>query len=394
MTKRDWIAAALIAGFAFLIRSATFGNPTLEPDESFYMLVGIKMHDGLLPYIDIYDRKPFGLFLIYYLIAFISHDPAAYQVVATLFAATTGFVIYAFSRSAGGIAAGCLYLAGLALLFGNGGQAPVFYNLLVAAAGWLIFFNRKVGLAMILCGAAITIKHSAVFEAIFLGLYAMRNRPLRDAVKFVALGCFPFALTALPFLSHFDRFWACVFLAPIDNEAKSAVLIAKRLIEAFPVVFAGLAGLALSRHRLFLSGWLLATALSFVAVPNFYPHYLLPMLVPLSIASARLGFGTIPFVLLAVWMHWPFDFERTKQARAEFARLDKALSNYPGRLAVNTGPVLLYRNRSMPYDVWHPQGDVIVDRCDRADFLYMMRQSAIGVCIFANAPPAADAVSP
>lgn len=98
MKKADWIAAALIIAFAFLIRSATFGNPTLEPDESFYLLVGIKMHDGLLPYVDIYDRKPFGLFVIYYLVTFISHDPAGYQVLATLFASATGVVIYAFDQ--------------------------------------------------------------------------------------------------------------------------------------------------------------------------------------------------------------------------------------------------------------------------------------------------------
>ena len=126
MKKADWIAAALIIAFAFLIRSATFGNPTLEPDESFYLLVGIKMHDGLLPYVDIYGRKPFGLFVIYYLVTLISHDPAGYQVLATLFASATGVLIYAFDRSNGGIVAGCLYIAGLSLVFGNGGQAPVF----------------------------------------------------------------------------------------------------------------------------------------------------------------------------------------------------------------------------------------------------------------------------
>lgn len=206
------------------------------------------------------------------------------------------------STSNGGIVAGCLYIAGLSLVFGNGGQAPVFYSLFVAIAGWLVFKNRYIGLAMFLCGLAITIKHSAIFRAIFLGLYAMRGRPVRDAALFVALGCLPFALTVIPFLNHLDRFWECAIVSPLDNEANSIALAIKRLLEAFPIVFAGLAGLLFSRERFFLGCWLLSTALSFVAVPNFYPHYLLPMLVPLSLAASRLEWGTVSFVLLALYI--------------------------------------------------------------------------------------------
>ena len=46
-------------------RTQTFGNPLLGFNEQFYLLFGDRMaHGGVLPFIDIFDRKPCGLFLI------------------------------------------------------------------------------------------------------------------------------------------------------------------------------------------------------------------------------------------------------------------------------------------------------------------------------------------
>ncbi|WP_066555313.1 hypothetical protein [Croceicoccus bisphenolivorans] len=381
MRRNDFLAVLALFGFAFLVRHATFGNPTLEPDESFYLLVGIKMHDGLLPYVDIYDRKPFGLFVIYYLITFVTEQPAGYQIVATLFAGATAVVIYLFRPDRYGVLGGFLYLAGLNLVFGNGGQSPVFYNLLIAVAALMVRRDRHVLMAMVLCGIAITIKHSAVFESIWLGLYAMRTRPWRYMPKMVALGCLPFALTVLPFLGHLQTFWDCVISAPLDNDVQSPVLGLKRLIEAFPVVVTGFGGLLLAKNRAFLGGWIGFTILSFLAIPNYYPHYLLPAILPLSIAATHLRWGVLPFLALAIWMKWPFDYERTHQARIEFERLDRAVAAQQGVLAVRHGPVLLYRDRAMPHNVWQPMGEIVIDLCDEADFLYLPREQTFGVCI-------------
>ena len=54
-----------LLAFAFLVRAQTFGNPVLGFDEQFYLLVGDRMLHGAIPYVDIFDRKPIGLFLIY-----------------------------------------------------------------------------------------------------------------------------------------------------------------------------------------------------------------------------------------------------------------------------------------------------------------------------------------
>ena len=58
------LVAALLLCLAVAARWQTFGNPVLGYDEQFYLLVGDRMLHGALPYVDIFDRKPIGLFLM------------------------------------------------------------------------------------------------------------------------------------------------------------------------------------------------------------------------------------------------------------------------------------------------------------------------------------------
>lgn len=61
-----------------VLRLDTFGDPNLHGDEVFYHTVGVAMHHGALPYVDVWDRKPFGLFALSWLIAGISSGMLAY----------------------------------------------------------------------------------------------------------------------------------------------------------------------------------------------------------------------------------------------------------------------------------------------------------------------------
>lgn len=57
--------ALLLLIAAFVTRGALFGNPLVHSDEGFYPLVGDRMMHGAWPFVDIFDRKPVGLFLIF-----------------------------------------------------------------------------------------------------------------------------------------------------------------------------------------------------------------------------------------------------------------------------------------------------------------------------------------
>jgi hypothetical protein len=133
------------------------------------------MLDGALPYVDIWDRKPIGLFLLYAVFgSSVGDGILAYQVTATAFAVATAAVlslmIYRSSSRFVAVCAGVLYLIWINLFQGWGGQSPVFYNLFVAVAAFvtlhvLLDANanyasvcRRGAMAMLLIGCAIQVK--------------------------------------------------------------------------------------------------------------------------------------------------------------------------------------------------------------------------------------------
>ncbi len=138
--RRRWvIVGAILLLAAFAIRCVQFGNPLIHVDENFYLLVGDRMLHGAVPYVDIWDRKPVGLFVLFAAIRLLGGDGIVqYQVVATLFAAGTALIIARMAAPMAGLkaatVAGVIYLLLLGLVGGSGGQKPVFYNLFVAGA--------------------------------------------------------------------------------------------------------------------------------------------------------------------------------------------------------------------------------------------------------------------
>ena len=68
-------------------------NPLVDMDDQFYWLVGRSWWAGAWPIVDIWDRKPVGLFLLYTAIAGIDRSILAVQIASLLFAAGTAILI-------------------------------------------------------------------------------------------------------------------------------------------------------------------------------------------------------------------------------------------------------------------------------------------------------------
>lgn len=187
---------ALLLLVALALRGWDFGNPVIHVDEQYYLLVGDRLAHGARVYLDLWDRKPIGLFLLYAGFARVGDGILAYQLGATLSATLTAMAIMAGGRRLGATPRGALlaaiaYLLWLPLLGGRGGQAPVFYNLPMALAALLtlrlprlVAAERRAtiagqgALACLLAGAALQLKGSALFEGVFFGmahLVAMRR---------------------------------------------------------------------------------------------------------------------------------------------------------------------------------------------------------------------------
>ena len=389
---------AVLLLFALFLRCDTFGDPNLHGDESFYRSVGAAMHQGALPYVDVWDRKPLGLFLIYWLIAGISVSPLAYQLIATLCAAATAWVIGAMARqfdsdrrigTQGALLAGICYLLWLAPLQGYGGQSPVFYNLLIAAAALLVLralpglakgdVPRTVPLAMLLAGAAITVKTSAVFEAVLFGLLCAvtlwRAPPLRraggtartlgHAAGWALLGAAPaLAIAAAYWLNgHWDEYWhamATSNLAKPPHWPTSWLRFRLLLLLLTPIIAVAAFGLLEHRSaaRRFAGLWLGAAFLGLLSVPNFYPHYAMPLLVPLCLAAsaffARGAMGRIAIVAVAclsIFLSPILQFGHTARSAAALTRLAEAARAHTGGgpLLVYDGPPQLYLLTGQPF---------------------------------------------
>ena len=383
-----WATLLLFVLVALALRASGFGNPNLGVDDQFYLLVGERMHQGLLPYVDVWDRKPLGLFALYALFGWARDPVLAYQLAACASAALTALVICRMVSAGAGRAAatlaGLIYLLMLGPLDGFGGQSPVFYNLLMALAAGLVLAEDanlergQVGLglpvAMLLCGLAISFKQTCVFESAFLGLWALWRLQhagikmpelLAHAASWVLAGVLPFGLTALIYAlaGHSAEFWQAMVGANLHKApfapaqiAHQALVVALRIGPMAAVAAWGWLAMARrwerasTRRATFLAGWMAAALLGFVAVPNFFVHYALPLAVPLSVmaglAFARTN-GAAMFAALLAWAFvWynPADFAWNRAARADMAKL-AALSSAHGAargLLVFDGPPYLY----------------------------------------------------
>ena len=380
-----WSIVALVA-VAIVTRAAAFGNPLLHVDDQYYLLVGKAINHGQLPYVDIWDRKPIGLFLIYAAIARLGGSGIEeYQLVAGLFAVATAWVVTRLaSRIAnrqGALLAGIVYLATLVPFGGQGGQSPVFYNLFIASAA-LSFVRAAEGstrlvpaamVAMCACGLTLTVKQVSLVEGIYFGLcflvlaYRRQWPPLRLvglAAAMIALALLPTLLAALYYFAHghlgdyiFANFVSIFFKADQGIRSRSFGIL---FLLAFmvPLILAAVIG-AIMRYRgwgstdlrsIFISGWMIAALLGIMLIPNFYDHYELPLIAPLTVSAAtllgqRTGIALAAALCLTAWSEGSmFRFESNREGRQAFESMSSVIarSRHNGCLYLASGPPLLY----------------------------------------------------
>lgn len=314
-------AALLLLIVTLAARIAVLGNPVVGFDEQFYLLVGDRMLHGALPYVDIFDRKPVGLFLIYAGARLLGGDGfVQYKLVAAAFVAATAYLVYRTARRhvawTGAVLSGVLYVLWLDFMEGEGGQTPVFYNLFIAGAGALLLaavpqargLMLRGSLALLLVGLALQIKSSTVFEGVYFGcaflVLAWRHRlPWPRATLFAALmvllALLPTVLVASFYLAvgHWQEFLFCNVLS-VFGQGKAGVVkqiaglaglvgIFLPLIVMGSIGRRGAAAAAEPIERRFLLGWLVAAVLGVLVYWRFNsPHYAMPVLVPTCLAIA------------------------------------------------------------------------------------------------------------
>ena len=433
IASRPGAGLLIILLVAVATRWVTYGNPAVILDDQFYLLVGDAMRHGQWPYVDIWDRKPLGLFLLFAGIAALGEGSiVVMQIVATVFAAATAVVIQRIARyfvaPEPALLAALAYLVMIPLLGGQSAQSPVFYNLFIAGAGWLLLasasrpdtaIGRNALVAMLLCGLAMSIKPVAVVEGAAFGLaflWLLIRRGVTStslavtAVAMVAVALLPVVLPYLGYaLAGDDAREAFVYANFVSILEKGSFGIKAKLAGfAFFLIYAlpllGLAAIGIRdiwarRHgdakaRLLLV-WLGAAFLGYLLVPHFFDHYALPLIVPMTVAAAiafarRSGrlyaFALLMFCLIQGAL---VDLSGNRAAIAQFNALTSRIDDarHGGCLYLADGPTWLYQStgacRLTPYlfpdhlNLYVERGAVGVDPGSELKRIFAQRPAVI-----------------
>lgn len=370
---------------ALLVRAQGFGNPVTGFDEQFYLLVGDRMLHGAMPYVDIFDRKPIGLFLLYAGARLLGGEGfLAYKLVATGFVVATAFGIQRMARDfAGPLAAtvaAILYILWLNLMEGEGGQSPVFYNalMLLAATATLRAVERRGGLfasgavAMGAVGVALQIKYAVLpegfaFGCILLWLGWRERVPLVRLAGMVGVWV---ALALLPTLVVFAVYaglgqgeaWVFANIVslggqaarPLADELEGLATCVGILSPLLLVIGLGRPWKSIPAERRdsfrFLLVWLAVSGIAVLGYGRFgSPHYALPVVLPAVLvaapALARWRRGGIAAFVLAIGAAGQLVLalsERAKGGSAEAQAVARAATPARGCLYVYDGYPALY----------------------------------------------------
>jgi 4-amino-4-deoxy-L-arabinose transferase-like glycosyltransferase len=380
------LAVLMLATLA--TRALWFGDPVADSDEQIYSLIGWRMTHGDLPFVEVWDRKPFGLFAIFGIAHWLfGPGPLAYQLVASLSALAGALLVFDLARPLvdrmSATIAGTLYLMLMALYGSHSGQSEIFHAPIMLAMLWLVRDGarrdaaRRAALAMLLGGLALQIKYTVLPQCLFFGAYALYQEwragaaPARLAKRgalFALLGMLPTALVALLYFAtgHFDAFWFANFVSffervPAPGGRLNTGLLTAVAPLALILALGFYAAFRLSPPRDWrtyglYAGWSLATLATVLLPGTVYAYYfaaLVPaaVLVALPLIDRRTPAKFFPAALLLLSAGYNLDFPRDwansqNERRAE-ARLSAAIGSYVGQtkdcLYVFDGPAALYR---------------------------------------------------
>jgi hypothetical protein len=376
---------------AVAVRAVTFGDPVVAVDEQFYWVTAQRMLHGALPFVDIWDRKPVGLFLLYAPAAALGMPWGilAYQLMAlACVVLTAGMIARTADRlgwSAGALPAALLYILMLNVADGQGGQAPVFYNLLTIGAIALLLPRAgdrdgdpaRVGrnlLAMLLIGLALQVKYTVLFEGLFFGLWLLRREALlgaslihvaRRGLGYAGMAMLPTLLVAGVYasLGQIDAWSYANFGSILDRKTDPLIDLVGAFFEVMVplaplLVLSGLGWRRLQSREtagnapVLVFGWLIAAMVGLIVFGSWFPHYALPVMVPASLCCAaffahdRTGRRIVAPALLAVALIAGTVSVVIAQAKrgnaAQFATIADAVGRGPGCLYVHSGDSMLY----------------------------------------------------
>ncbi len=388
MARGDLLAAVILLLVMLATRGIWFGDPVADFDEQLYTFIGWRLTQGELPFVDWWDRKPFGLFAIFALAhALMGPEAIAYQIMAALFAMVGAGLVFALARDEvdrfSAAIAGAIYLALMAAYGSYSAQSEIFFAPLMLGMVWLLRdsahprFARRALWAMLLGGLALQIKYTVLPQCAVLGLWALWqhrqagarfDRLVLTALAFAALGLLPTVLVGLFYAAagELDAFLFANFFSFFTRAAADqGRWISSHAIGVVPLavlVIGGLGAASLfnppanrARYRLYLL-WALASLASVLLPGTVYLYYYASLVAPAVLVALPLmnrdsRAGMVPGVLLLVLslmiLSLPTRYAQSMAERNAAEQLASAIAPHVGAadncLFVFDGPTALYR---------------------------------------------------
>jgi hypothetical protein len=332
---RRWRHPALLPVFFFalalLLRVFSFVAAVIDTDEGLYMLQAREWLEGGWPIVTVWDMHPVGAPAIFAVaMAIFGDDIWVLRALGAAFVAATATALFHAVRYAGGspaigLAAGVFYIAHSGLLGGLATNTEILFAPLI---GWAMALGLRGAVDALerdkaprwrdlvvmggLIGFALTIKPVTFFEgalawlilvlpALRLGLISL-PRLAAMAAAYAAVCAAPTLLfgAAYALRGEFQPFLEGAFLAPLRyagarlsaaDSFRFALVAALLLLWAFLLAVPALLRPRnrqgpLARLRQFGMIWFVAATFAVVLPGQFYQHYFLIWLLPLSVLAA------------------------------------------------------------------------------------------------------------
>jgi len=325
-TSREICILLLILALGLMLR-LTFLHEPFERDEGVYAYLGQVILEGGIPYRDLLEIKPLGIYYIYAIgIALFGATTEAIRLFTACYSLVTGICIFVLARKLAGPRAGLC----AALLFsiyssapnmqGSSSNTEVFMLLPLVLGTYFLLssYGSRKRLYLSLCGlsaaCALLIKTVALPQvAVLLGMALLNKTGSRKPKEIVGDAIslmLPMVLLAGGVMLYFDSngvlneflYWNVVFPAKYIKADLTGNPASEAMHLLFPefhlLLFLALPTAAWQlfrkrdREHLLLLLWILAAGLGVLMPGKFFPHYFIQLLPPLAIA-AGIGLGEL-----------------------------------------------------------------------------------------------------
>jgi 4-amino-4-deoxy-L-arabinose transferase-like glycosyltransferase len=325
-----WLFLLLFTALAVLVRFLSFRFSVIDPDESTYLVIAQELLKGQTFYVDVWDTKPIGIFLIFAgIIGTLGHSIVSARLAAAVTIGLTAFLLYLAARR-WNPQNRLAWIAGLAYILASSvhrwnfaANTEIFFNLFTALG--LFFFLGKKGrsnffLTGLVFGLGFIIKYFVVFDLLAIWIFylltvirerqAFRIQELGWNTASMGLGfLLPFSAVVLYYWQNglFSGFWFATYVVPgryaegfsfseaLNYFANFHLVYAPLVILAYAVIIRG------SDRPLAWLGtiWLVLVWVILILPGKFFFHYYFQLLVPLcfllpGIAGVEIKVAKVP----------------------------------------------------------------------------------------------------